>query len=176
MELNPNEKLIATFRKHWLVIFLEFIIFVFITATPIIFLWLGISSLETGLSPAFSALSQTLCLVWIIIMWIAFFVFYTDYYLDIWILTDQRVIDIEQKGLFSRHVSSLNISNIQDITTKQVGFIPTIFNYGEVHIQTAGVEREFIIHHVHDPKSIRDRIMHEQEIKSQEVKRVQIVT
>ena len=70
-------------------------------------------------------------------LWLYGFLLWIDYWLDVWIVTDERVINIEQKGLFSRSVSELHFYNVQDVTTSVRGVIPTLLNYGDVEVQTA---------------------------------------
>jgi uncharacterized membrane protein YdbT with pleckstrin-like domain len=67
-----------------------------------------------------------------------FTMFFHNYYLSLQIVTSERIIDIDQKGLFLREVNELPIDNIEDVTYKQNGFWGTIFNFGDVIVQTAG--------------------------------------
>jgi uncharacterized membrane protein YdbT with pleckstrin-like domain len=83
---------------------------------------------------------------------------WTDYYLDVWIVTNRRVIDVEQRGLFSREIATMQLSKIQDITTEVKGFLPTLIGFGDVHVQTAGLEREFVIRGVPHPHKTREMI------------------
>jgi len=92
-------------------------------------------------------------------IWIVFFVIWIDYYLDVWIITDTRVVNIEQKGLFSRQISELELENIQDVTTDVEGMLSTFFNYGDVYIQTAAEMERFIFHNIPDPYHTKDVLM-----------------
>lgn len=60
------------------------------------------------------------------------------YYLSVEIVTTDRIIDIDQKSLFQREVNELPIENIEDVTYRQNGFWGTLFNFGDVIVQTAG--------------------------------------
>jgi hypothetical protein len=91
-----------------------------------------------------------------------------DYYLDVWIVTDQRIVNIEQKGLFGRIVSELELENIQDITTDVKGVIPTFLNYCNLYVQTAAEMERFVFRNIPDPYSVKDMIMNLQ--KKQEKK------
>jgi len=84
---------------------------------------------------------------------------FVDYYLDITIITNDRILDIEQKGLFGRQISELDLTRIQDVNSSVKGIIPSIFNYGHVEVQTAGEEENFEFIDVHDPHGIRKRII-----------------
>lgn len=72
-----------------------------------------------------------------------FLINFLHWYFNIYILTNRRVIDIDFVGLLYKQFSATNLSNIEDITYKQTGFFSVFFNYGDVYIQTAGVEPNF---------------------------------
>jgi Bacterial PH domain len=63
--------------------------------------------------------------------------YFHNYYLSVQIVTSERIIDVDQQGLFRREVNELPIDNIQDVTHSQNGFFSTIFNFGNVVVQTA---------------------------------------
>lgn len=87
------------------------------------------------------------------------FLIWMDWYLDVWILTNERVVDIKQTGLFGRDVSEFKLDRIQDVTVHAKGVFPTIFNYGDVRIQTAGEKIEFIFEQVPGPYKAKDEIL-----------------
>jgi len=84
---------------------------------------------------------------------------FTTFYLDLWIITTERLIDVEQKGLFSREIVELDLSHIQDITANVDGIFPTMFNYGEVLIKTASVNQEIIAHSIPYPNVVREHLV-----------------
>jgi len=53
------------------------------------------------------------------------------------IITDERIVDIDFHNLIYKEVSDCKIDNIQDVTYKMGGVVRTIFNYGDVYVQTA---------------------------------------
>ena len=81
------------------------------------------------------------------------------YFLDRWTVTEKHIIDMEQKSLFSRSISKQEIDRIQDVTAEIKGFFPTLFNYGDVFIQSAGEQERFIFSKVADPYRVVDVIM-----------------
>ncbi len=93
--------------------------------------------------------------LWALFLWTIFFIEWTDYYLDIWVITNKRVIDVEQKGFFHREVTSLSYERIQDITVETRGFIETLFKFGTLHVQTAGSHREIVIKDAYYPEEAR---------------------
>lgn len=95
----------------------------------------------------------------ILLVWLYAFLIWIDYFFDVWIITNERVINIEQKGLFVRTVSELKFSRIQDVTSEVNGMIPTILNFGDVKVQTASEEDHFLFRRVPDPYHVKDVIM-----------------
>ena len=94
-----------------------------------------------------------------IFLWIFSFLLWIDYYFDVWIITNERIVNIEQKGLFVRHISELNFSRVQDVTATVEGLLPTVLNYGDVLVQTAGEEKRFMFRQVADPYQVKDIVM-----------------
>jgi len=78
-----------------------------------------------------------------------------DYYLDVWIVTNQRIISIEQKGLFRRTVTELRYNRIEDITSEVEGLINTYFQFGDILIQTAAESERMILKQVPNPVETR---------------------
>lgn len=92
-------------------------------------------------------------------VWLVASIIWVNYYLDVWIITNKRVVNIEQKGLFFRHISELRYYKIQDVTTEVTGLIPTLLNYGDVFIQTAGTQPRFLFHKIAEPNRIKDQLI-----------------
>lgn len=84
---------------------------------------------------------------------------FIDFYLDVWIITNDRIVDIEQFNLFARTISELDLFRIQDVTTDVHGFFPTLFDYGNVTIKTASQNINIIFRNVHNPNFMRQRLI-----------------
>ena len=67
---------------------------------------------------------------------------------DVFIVTDIRIVDVDQKGLFSRTVSEVKLDDIQDVSWSKSGIIHALFNVGDLKIQTSSgalvIEAAFI--------------------------------
>lgn len=90
--------------------------------------------------------------------WVFFFRAWLDYYLDIWLVTNQRIVSVEQAGLFARTISEQKLYRIQDVSANVQGIIPTLFDYGNVTIQTAGKNEFFIFKEVPRPHQVARNI------------------
>jgi len=91
-------------------------------------------------------------------VWLLMLNNFVDYYLDVWIVTNERIIDSEQRQLFSRVIAEHKISKIQDVATEVHGILPTFLNYGDVFIQTAAETKRFIFKQVPNPMEVKRTI------------------
>ncbi len=103
-------------------------------------------------------------------IWLFSFFSFIDYYLDVWLVTNERIIDVEQKGFFDRIISEQRLYRIQDVTSEMRGFIPTVLSYGNVFIQTAGTKERFNFYDVPHPDRVRDTIIKLAEISKAKYK------
>ena len=76
-----------------------------------------------------------------ILFWLGFSLFlyvcWLDHELDMFIITNYRVIGVEQHSLLNRDVSECDLSKIQEVNSSTKWFFANIFNYGVLSIQTA---------------------------------------
>jgi len=68
---------------------------------------------------------------------------FINWYFNVYIVTNERVIDVDFVNILYREVSATRLNLIQDVTVRTGGVIRAIFNYGDVFIQTAGTETNF---------------------------------
>ena len=92
-------------------------------------------------------------------IWLFFFFTFIDYYLDVWIITNERIVDVRQEGFFARIISEQRLYRIQDVTSEVQGFFPTIFKYGNIYVQTAGSKQRFFFSEIPHPDRVRDEII-----------------
>lgn len=93
-----------------------------------------------------------------------FFVFsywwfsFLTWFFNVGLLTNQRVIDIDFSYLTYKEVTSAKLDKIEDITVKSGGFLPSIFNYGNVFVQTAGTEVNIEFINIPQPEKVKEMI------------------
>lgn len=147
--LDPDEKVLFLVRKHWFMFLLEVLVIILAALAPAVFY------------PSLFTQSSTLFFytLWLLIMWITFFVRWTDYYLDVWIITDKKIIDAQLIRLFNRRVVSARLDRIQDVTVSIKGIFPMLLGYGNLHIQTAGDSEDIIIEYASRPEHIKEKIL-----------------
>ena len=76
---------------------------------------------------------------------------------DIYIITDRRIIDVEQRSLFSKTQKEAKYNKIQDTHIEINGVFGSIFGYGNLSIQTAS-DTSLTFHDIANPVSIQKLI------------------
>lgn len=95
--------------------------------------------------------------VGLIIGLILFLPSWISWYYSVFIVTNQRFIQITQKGLFHRSVVDLNLHQIQMVNYEVFGFQETILGFGTIIIQT--YMGDLVIHNVHHPAKTQRKIL-----------------
>lgn len=162
-ELEPGEKVVLETRKHWFIFFSELIPFAIMAIIP--FVIPHLLQLTPQMAPYSKFFDDTTPFgravlgVWLLITWTSAWGVFTRYFLNVWVLTNERIVDIKQHGYFNREVSSLFLSRIQDVTTNVNGVLPSLLNIGTIKVQTAGEDVEFIMNGIPRPEQMRDIIL-----------------
>ncbi len=161
IHLEENEQILKVVRKHWFIIFAElffmvmmaivpFILFFVVKNFPILTELFKLESIPVG------PLSTFIIAGWLVICVIASYMIWTNYYLDLWIITDRRIVVVEQLSFFNRNISMFRIERLQDIEVKTAGLLQTFLNYGTLAAQTAGhFESNFNSSGLPDPRGLQ---------------------
>lgn len=150
-----GEEIVLHLRRHPFIFFKIFLfIFVLCLAPAIIYFFISRDYPDVLSGDYGRPITLVLLFSYYLAMLLFFFTSWTETYLDVWTVTTERIINREQVGLFNRVVSELDLYRIQDITAEQKGFFPTIFHYGDVHIQTAGTQERFVFEQIPNPYKI----------------------
>ena len=158
-ELHAGENVIKVLHRNWFYLLTQFLILILMA----IVLFAGFFFLPLLFPELMEGEMRSLFLfgeiTFILAVWLYGFLVWIDYYFDIWIITDERIINIEQKGLFMRQISEADYTKIQDVTAQIEGFLPTVINYGDVYIQTAAEKERFVFRTISRPYQIEDLLM-----------------
>lgn len=143
IELEPGEEVLKMVRKHWFVIITELLGVFAMLILPLFILFLFVVFSDKFLNFNISLAHYTTLIVFVIATWSVItlmlgFAIWTRYYLDLWIITDRRIIVVDQVYFFNRNVSIFRLERLQDIEFYVKGVIPTLLNFGTLKAQTAG--------------------------------------
>lgn len=80
-------------------------------------------------------------------------------YVAVWVylrntfyLTNESVIQEIQHSLFSKHEQTVSLGSIEDVSFRQNGILPSMFNYGLIRLSTEGEETTYKFQYVSNPK------------------------
>lgn len=162
-ELEPGEHVVIQVRKHWFLFLVELLPYAIIAVVP--FTLPKLLMLAPPVTPYLAFLDFTNPImraalgVWLLVTWTGAWGAFTKYFLNVWVLTSQRIVNIKQRSFFSREVSSLFLSRIQDVTTNVSGVFQSLLSIGDIKAQTAGEDVEFVMHGIPRPEQMRDLIL-----------------
>ncbi len=156
---QPHEKIMLVAREHWFLLFVKISIIFILMLVPIIMRIL-LSTFDVSFeSETLNILITVGLQLYYLGLLLALFIIFTLYYLNVHIVSDQRIVDIDQVGLLFREVSELNIETIEDVTGQTQGIFGNFLDYGTVFIQTAGATERFEFNNVPNPGDIASLIL-----------------
>lgn len=117
--------------------------------------------LNNFLPSIYTELMPAVVLVWYLFTFSYLLVSFLLWYFTVSIVTNERIIDIDFVNILHKEFSATTLSKVEDVTMKTGGFISTLFNYGDVFIQTAGTDANFEFLAVPHPEKVV-RIINEQ--------------
>ena len=171
IHLGPNEKVLMMIHRHWIAIIGKITVYILILFIPF---FIAPALIGFGV-PISIGSSLFFFIVYLMIVTLGLFVVWVEYYLDVWIITTDRIIDIDQKSLFYREISEFALENIQDITVDIPGPLATFLKYGNITIQTAG-ETSFAIKQAPDVYKVKDLILDYSRLNQKNVGTQQVET
>lgn len=81
---------------------------------------------------------------------------YILWYFSLYVVTNQRIRQIRQKGFFSKTVVDLDLKKIKNMSLGSHGIVANIFNYGTILIQTAA--GDLVISHIRYPEKVYNEL------------------
>ena len=163
---GQEERIFLLIRKHWFN-YTVFFLLSFLSIVPVfvtLFVWVNNPSLALTVGGEITIVALGIFVLSVLAAQLYGFV---DYYLDVYIVTDQRVVDISQEGYFKRQISELHLHQVQDVNASVEGIWQTLLHFGDVHIQTAGERENFIFKSIPHPYLVAKQIisLHEAHIE-----------
>lgn len=147
-ERNQDEQILLVLRQHWFSNVSWIITAIFMLFLPFLFNFIP------SFNGFFGNLQFILSLSWYLMTFAFAFEKFLSWYFDVYIITDERVVDIDFNNLINKHYSEAELSVIQDVTSKVIGLSQTIFNYGTIYIQTAAEVPEIQFEKVPNPEKV----------------------
>jgi len=95
---------------------------------------------------------------YLVVLGYGFIQFITWYY-NVGIITKEHVVDIDYSHITYKNVASTTIEGIVDIEYTQGGFLNTLFDFGDIHVQTEGIKATIEYYAVPHPGRVVDIIL-----------------
>lgn len=155
---GKDEKIHLFLRGHFItnvpwIIFSLLLIIVPIIVAPFLEFIFPFTNL---LTPGFAIV--IIIFYYLVIFGFVIFANFLHWYFNVYIVTNERLVDVDFINIIYREVSSTRLNLIQDVTVKTGGVMRAIFDYGDVFIQTAGTEANFDFHSVPHPQQVAREI------------------
>lgn len=147
---QPEEEILLILRQHWLTNLLWLAIALILFWAPVV---LRYFPLLVSFPPRYQMM---FVIIWYLILLMFIFEKFLSWFFNLCIITDERMIDVDFISLTTRRIADADLDRIQDVTFTNTGVIGTIFNFGNVFVQTAGETPEFVFENVPNPGKVAD--------------------
>lgn len=143
--LHPGEKIIRIVRRSKIILVFPILLAIFLLWLPFT-LWGALTQFGFWGTVFFIGL-------------LSLGIIYTGRIFAIWyynafIITNHRLIDIDQQGLFYRGISEAPLGKIKEVHFSQKGFIQTLFGYGTVEVQIEGTNVHLKLRSIRHPRVV----------------------
>lgn len=154
---EPGEQVIILARKHtatklsWI-----FYLAIMLVIPPFLYSELVINlGMFDFLPPQIFIL---LAIIWYLLSTAYAILNFLHWFFTVHIVTDRRIVDVDYFGFLHYEVSEASLRKVEDVTYKLKGIMGTVFNYGNVYIQTAATSERLDFISVPNPERIYDII------------------
>jgi len=166
VELEPGEQLVMLVRQHWVVFRDPFLLVSFVpfVAVSVLF-FIEYTDLSTAVinGVGMLALYTALFSVCVGVLW-----FLWKFYMwrnTIYILTDKRIILINQLGLFTHDDRETGLNMIQDVRARVDGLQATLYGYGDVVLQVSSEDAQLRLERVGKPREVQRVVIREAHLR-----------
>ncbi len=152
-ELQSDEQVLVRLRRHPVHLIWHLAGLVLAGVLPIAAVLVA-AGLTFGLGRTAGLIVIGLAVVWGVYWAIRGYFTWYRYENDIWVVTDQRLIDSLKNHWFHHRMASADLVDVEDIAVVREGFLQTIFKFGDLRCQTAGEQPNFVLAGIPDPVGV----------------------
>lgn len=150
-----DENVLFVFRKHPIVMRKGLIVSSFaLLAGPVY--TLAMTYLQPNNVPTIAFFFLSIAASFVLAA-IVFLPSWITWHFSVYIVTDQRFIQITQKGFFSRSVVDMSLRQIQMVNYEVAGLNETLMGFGTIMMQT--LVGDLVIHEVHHPAKTQKKLL-----------------
>lgn len=146
---GTEEQVLLVAHRHWI----GFVPDIVVIAIPVAIL--GIFwSISATVSPVLHAIFALLIPLGALVIWMTLALLWTNYFLDILVVTDERVLYVRQENLMRRSVMEWNIHNIGHVGVRMGNALESYFNYGALEMQIQGEDEAVVFDRLPNPEYV----------------------
>jgi len=157
---HEDEKIIIFTRRHIISMLGPILMVLAMVLVPILI----VAMIYSANQDAFSGIVLNFLVIggsiyYLVVVTFAF-IEWISYYYDIFIVTEDEIIDISQEGIFDRRITEVTLLRVQDVSAHVRGFWATLFSYGDVVAESAGENtKTYIIDSIPNPIAVAEKIL-----------------
>lgn len=145
---GDEEKIILLLRKHWITNLSWLFLAVVFFFAPLV---LRSFPLLDFLPLRFQLMA---IIIWYLLLIAFIFESFLTWFFNVYIVTDERMIDVDFYNLIYKQITEAKNDKIQDTTYRIGGVVRSLFNYGDVLVQTAGAEANLEFEAIPNPDQV----------------------
>jgi hypothetical protein len=146
LKLQQNEKVIKLFRQTEMVLAKHALIIFAAIYLPWFFL------LKYELDYKF----RSVLFIWTMLVFLYASYKYILWFLNVYILTNQRVVHVNYHTLFRKTVTETPLSHIANIGFSTGNVLQALFKTGNINVQITGVSQPLVLKNVRFPEKTKD--------------------
>lgn len=152
---DRGEELLLVLRRHWVV---------YLNVAGLAGLLVAGTAVLMVLQAIFDDWLMPLPFQWLIQVtaWMfllqVLYIHWINNQLDVTIITNKRILDLEQTGFLSRAISETTLSRVQEVNAHKGGLFGNLLHYGDISIHTGADKSDFHVKWVHHPLTNARRI------------------
>ncbi len=152
-DLQGDESVLLFCRRHWLYLWSKVVAAGLAGLVPILLLVVLVGRIA-GLGGASGRIALVLAVLWGGYWLVRGYFTWYRYNHDIWVVSNQRIIDSLRRHWFHHRMASADLVDIEDIAVVREGILQTAFDFGDLRCQTAGEQPNFILAGIPGPARV----------------------
>lgn len=156
-QLQATERVTLVLRRHWVHLYPRLALLILAGVVPPVGLWFAANAVGEP-SGAVEVVLLAVMALWAIYWLVMTYLLWYRYENDVWIVTDQRLVDSLKRHWFHHQMSSVDLVDIEDVSVERNGVLRTAFNYGDLQVQTAAQRANFVLSAIPRPAEVLTQI------------------
>ncbi|HLF71069.1 MAG TPA: hypothetical protein VI759_02810 [Dehalococcoidia bacterium] len=151
--LQPQERVLLMVRRHWVYLWPIALLHALFGIVPVVLAAFVLDAI--GVMDDIGGVFWIVAGVYLLFWAVRIFLGWYRYHNDIWVITNQRIVDSLKSNPLSLRIATADLVNIQDMTVERDGLLRTMLDYGDIVCQTAAELQEFRLVGVPDPRDVQ---------------------